>query len=86
MDHVMFIQTIKKNKKDEYIKAHKNCWPELLKAHKDSGIERELIWIYRNDILIYMMKENFNSTMAKLVKMDIFKDWIIKMNSLMEKM
>lgn len=86
MDHVMFTQTIKKNKKDEYIKAHKNCWPELLEAHKDSGIEREIIWIYGDDILIYIMAENFSRAIAKLEKIDVFKDWITKIKPLMSKM
>lgn len=86
MEHVMFVQKVKEGKKDEYIKAHKECWPELLKAIKESGIKRELIWFLGSNILIYEMAENFDKAMGKLAEKQVFKDWIAKMNPLMDEM
>ena len=48
---MMFIQKTNKNKRLKYIKEHKNVWPECLKAHKESGIEREIIWMDRVIVL-----------------------------------
>ena len=86
MEHVLFIQRVKKDKKDDYIKAHKECWPKLLKAIRESGIEREIIWMLENTTYIYMMAENFNKAMEKLEEKKIFKDWIVKMSPLFEEM
>lgn len=84
MAHVMFMQKVKPEKRDEYIKVHRECWPELLKAIKESGIERELIWMNGNDILVYMMAENFNEAMKNLNRKEIFKKWLEKMDGLMD--
>jgi len=86
MEHVLFVQRVKKDKKGDYIKAHKECWPELLKAIKESGIEREIIWMLENKTYIYMMAENFNKAMEKLEEKKIFKDWIVRMDPLMDEM
>ena len=82
----MFIQKIKEDKKKEYIKVHEECWPELLRAIKESGIIREMIWLHENNILIYMMSENFDKSIAKLAKKKVFKDWNDKMSLLLDEM
>jgi len=43
MEHVLFVQQVKEDKRKEYINAHREAWPELLRAIKESGIEREMI-------------------------------------------
>jgi len=54
MDHVMFIQKTKTNKRQEYVESHKSVWPELLKAHRDAGILREIIWMKENYLYLYI--------------------------------
>ncbi len=83
MQHVLFMQKTQPEKKDEYVTAHRECWPELLRAIKDSGIERELIWMDGNTILIYMMMEDFDAAMARLGETDVFKKWTAKMGPLL---
>ena len=58
----------------------------MLKAIKESGIERNIIWLYKDEILIYSMSKNFNDSMAKLSKKMIFKKWIKRMKSLLDVM
>lgn len=86
MEHVMYVQRVKEEKKDQYIKDHKECWPELLKAIKASEIERNIIWLYENDILIYAVSKNFDESMRILSEKQIFKDWSKKMELLLEVM
>jgi L-rhamnose mutarotase len=86
MEHVMFVQEVKAEKRDEYIGAHRDAWPDLLKAIKDSGIEREMIWMHGNNIYIYIMSENFDRAMAVLAEKQVFKDWIEKMEPLLAMM
>ena len=82
----MFVQEVKQEKKDEYIDAHREIWPELLTAIKESGIEREMIWMHGNNSCIYMMSENFEKAMASLGEKQIFKDWLEKMGPMLAMM
>lgn len=84
--HVMFIQKVKPEKKEEYIKVHSEVWPELLKAIKDCGIDRELIWVFGDYLCIYMMSKDFNSAMAKLSETAVFKKWSEYMGTLLAEM
>jgi L-rhamnose mutarotase len=86
MEHVMFVQEVKGEKRDDYIKAHREIWPELLKAIKESGIEREMIWMHGNYICLYIMTENFDKAMGILTEKQIFRDWITKMEPLLAQM
>jgi len=86
MEHVMFVQEVKPDKKDEYIDVHRNAWPDLLVAIKESGIEREMIWLHGNNIYIYMMSEDFDRAMSTLAEKQVFKDWIEKMEPLLAMM
>ncbi len=83
MEHVMFMQKTRPEKRAEYIKAHAEAWPELLRAIRDSGIQREIIWMEGDRILIYMMTEDFQKAMATLGEKDIFKKWLGKMGPLL---
>ena len=85
-EHVLFIQKVRKGKKDDYIDTHKKVWPDLLKAIKESGIDREIIWMLEDKIIIYMMSKDFDSAMQKLGETEIFKKWIEKMDPLLDLM
>ena len=75
-----------KAKREEYIKAHKEIWPKALLAMKKSGIEREIIWMNGDQILIYAMAENFDDCMVELAKTSVAKKWWKKMKPLLKKM
>jgi L-rhamnose mutarotase len=86
MEHVLFVQKVKKEKKEEYIKYHKECWPELLNAIKRSGIEREIIWIFEEQILVYLMAEDVDEAMDRLSKTEVFKRWTQCMGEVLDEM
>ncbi len=83
MEHVLFVQKVKKDKKEEYIKYHKECWQDLLKEMKNSGIKREIIWMNGEQIMVYIMAKDFNDSMDKLAKTDVFKKWTELMTPLL---
>jgi len=85
-EHVMFRQKIRPEKTQEYIKAHHEAWPELLKAIKESGIEREFVWVNDNTCYIYMMAKDFNKALSELANTEVFKKWSDKMDGLLAKM
>ena len=86
MDHILYRQKVNKDKRQEYIKYHDNVWPEVLKAIKDSGIEREIIWIDGDYLYIYVMAEDFNKSMKKLAEDEAAKKWWKLMEPLLSEM
>ncbi len=86
MEHILFKQKVRPEKREEYIKAHKDCWPDLLRMLKTSGVERELIWIDGDELYIYVMAEHFDAAMEKQSQDSIFQRWVEKMSPLLEVM
>ena len=84
MDHMMFMQKTKSGKRAKYIEEHENVWPDCLKAHRDSGIEREIIWIDGDNLYIYMMGKDLDKALNKLKSVPVFKDWIEEMKPLLD--
>ena len=74
MEHVMFIQKVREDKKEEYVKIHKEAWKELLLETKKAGFERQILWLLGNDVLIYSMVENFDEVISKLKKQILLKN------------
>lgn len=84
MEHVMFIQRTKDDTREKYIKYHEKLEPDLLKAHRNSGILREMIWIKGNELYLYIMSEDFKKSMKDMGEKKVFKDWIEKMTPLLD--
>ncbi|MHB8279408.1 MAG: L-rhamnose mutarotase [Candidatus Humimicrobiaceae bacterium] len=84
MEHVIFVQKVREDKKEEYVKVHKEAWKELLLETKKAGFERQILWLLDNNVLIYSMVENFDEAISKLKKTDTFKKWQAKMEELLE--
>jgi L-rhamnose mutarotase len=86
MEHVLFIQKVKPEKKEEYIRAHKEVWPDLLKLIHESGVQRELIWIQDDTLYIYIMVEDFDKAISYQSKSKVFQDWLKEMSSFLAEM
>lgn len=86
MEHVLFIQKVKPEKKEEYLEAHRNVWPELLKEIRESGVEREIIWMQGENLYVYIMAEDFDAALVQQGKLEIFRRWVEKMDPLLAEM
>lgn len=86
MDHVLFIQKVRPEKRQEYIEAHRQAWPELLKVLRDSGVERELIWIQGDTLYIYVMAPDFHKAIEGQGRTEVFQRWVRKMQPLLAEM
>lgn len=75
MEKIMFVQRIKEGKISEYVDYHKNAWPDLLKVLKEFGTQEEIIWQYRDLVLVYISAENFDESMAEISKNEVFQKW-----------
>jgi len=85
MDHVLFVQKVRPEKKLEYIRAHEQPPAELMRLIRGSGVEREIIWIQGEDLYVYVMAEDFEKAMAYQGRTKLFQDWVEKMKPLLSK-
>jgi len=53
MDRIAYFYKVKPNKLDEYIKAHKEIWPEQVELLKKSGVKKMVIFNRGNDLFLY---------------------------------
>lgn len=86
MEHIVFVQEVKKDKKEEYLKYHKECPKALMETIKSSGIEREIIWINEEQLIVYIMSDDFEKAMTTLSKQSVFKNWTSLMEPLLSEM
>ena len=84
MENVMFVQKVRADKKEEYIRMHKEAWKDLLIESKKAGFKKQILWMFGDYVLIYSMSENFDQSMSKLLKTEIQKKWQSKMDTLLE--
>jgi len=71
-------------KKQEYIKAHKEIWPEITRGLKDAGCREMTIFLRGNSLFLYALIDNiaeFNAIRARDPAYHRWNDW---MNTLLE--
>lgn len=84
MEHFLFIGEIDENKKDSYIKFHKEMPLHFLKEKKTLGEEKELVWITGNKIFAYFKVKDFKEYMDKITETDIGKKWFEQFDGMLK--
>jgi L-rhamnose mutarotase len=83
MEHILFVQKVKADTKQEYLTAHREPWPELIRTIRESGVEREIIWMQGENLYIYVMAPDFDKAIAHQSRTDVFQRWLDKMKPLL---
>ena len=85
MDHILFRQKVKEEYKKEYIKRHKEANNGFLKIFKNAGMKQVIVWLddKSNDLFVYMMAEDFDTAMKKVVKEEIHDKWVSEMQPML---
>ena len=78
MKKYLIVAEVKPEFLQEYIDIHIDPWPEILEAIHEVGYLNELIWIYKNQTIIYLEvpegKEN-DELNTLLRATDVCKKW-----------
>ena len=53
MERYAWKAILKDGKKEEYIRRHKEIWPEMVELLKEAGIENYSIWLVDNELFGY---------------------------------
>jgi L-rhamnose mutarotase len=86
MEHVLFKQSMNPDRKEEYLEAHRNVWPDLLKLLRESGVEREFIWVEGENLYIYVMAKDFDRSLGYQGEHKLFQQWVEEMKPLLAEM
>ena len=63
MEKIAFTYRLKPGRKDLYVKAHDNIWPEMLESLKKAGVQQMEIFLRHNQLFLFAeveSKERFN--------------------------
>lgn len=76
MKRVCFLLKIKKDRSEDYLKAHQ-VWPEMRKAIRQSGIRNYSMFVRKNDGLLvgYFEADDPEKSLAELAKTDVNRRW-----------
>jgi L-rhamnose mutarotase len=79
-----FALTIKPDKINEYIEAHRHVWPELREAIRAAGIRNYSIFVFGKIAFGYLESDDFEHAWASLAAQDVNRRWQDAMADLLE--
>ena len=65
MERVSFVMRVKDGKQAEYIRRHREVWPEVLAVQRRAGVTKMAIYMKGAELFLYMEVENY----ARAVRM-----------------
>src|SRR6266508_5857191 len=81
---VGFVLRVKANKVDEYVRAHRDVWPEMLEALKTAGIRNYTIFRAGNQMFGYFETDDLEQAEAYLAAQEVSARWQNAMSDLLE--
>ena len=59
MERVAFVMKAKAGYEEEYVRRHKEVWPEVLSDMKKAGVHKMSIFMQGRELFLYMEVENY---------------------------
>lgn len=81
---VGFILRVKPDRVDEYVLAHREVWPEMLRALKDAGIRNYTIFRAGNEMFGYFETDDLASAESYLRSQEVNARWQDAMEDFLE--
>lgn len=79
-----FVLRVRPDKLDEYIRAHREVWPEMLDAIRDAGIRNYTIFRDGNRMFGYFETDDLDAAGRHLAKQSVSARWQDAMAELLE--
>jgi L-rhamnose mutarotase len=79
-----FVLRVKPDKVDEYVRAHREVWPELLAALKGAGIRNYTIVRAGNQMFGYFESDDLDRAASYLASKEVSVRWQDAMADLLE--
>ncbi len=65
MDRVSFMMRVKEGQREEYIRRHREVWPDVMAEHRRAGVTKMAIYMRGAELFLYMEADDY----AKAVRM-----------------
>ena len=75
MEVVCEVMKLKEESVSDYLEMHRNTWPELISAIRDSGFTEEYIFILKNIVMVVLKTENYTASSKALAEKEVFRRW-----------
>ena len=75
MDRVSFLMRVKDGYRDEYIRRHREVWPEVLAEQQRAGIKKMAIYMKGSDLFLYMEVEDYAKAVRILSQSPAALSW-----------
>src|SRR5437870_12063138 len=79
-----FVLRVKADKVDEYVRAHRHVWPELLEALRAAGIRNYTIFRAGNEMFGYFETDDLERAERYLAAQEVSARWQDAMADLLE--
>ena len=79
-----FVLRVKPDRVDEYVRAHREVWPEMLAALENAGIRNYTIFRAGNEMFGYFESDDLEAAMAYLGAQEVSARWQDAMAELLE--
>jgi L-rhamnose mutarotase len=79
-----FVLKVKRQKIDEYIEAHRDVWPEMLKALRDAGIRNYTIFRSGDEVFGYFESDDLEHASAYMATQAVSARWQDSMAEFLE--
>jgi len=84
VQRVAFIMRLKEGQQQEYIKRHKNIWPEILSELKISGVQNMSIFMAGLQLFLFMEVADYVKAARVLAESPDSQRWEVYMAPIME--
>ena len=79
-----FVLRVRPDKIDEYVAAHRDVWPDMLRVLKESGIRNYSIFRDGNQVFGYFESDDLGRAAAFLAEQEVCSRWQDAMADLLE--
>ena len=80
-----FVLTVRPDKVDEYVEAHRNVWPEMLDALRAAGIRNYTIFRCGNEMFGYFESDDLAAAGRHMAAQEVNARWQDAMAELLER-
>jgi L-rhamnose mutarotase len=79
-----FVLQVRPERIDEYVRAHREVWPEMLDALRSAGIRNYTIFRHGNQMFGYFETDDLDAAARYLAEQDVSARWQDAMAQLLE--
>jgi L-rhamnose mutarotase len=79
-----FVLTVRPERIDEYVEAHRAVWPEMLDALRDAGVRNYTIFRHGNEMFGYFESDDLEAASRHLAGQPVVTRWQDAMAELLD--